>query len=52
MKTDKKTRSVPVLLMTGYSLRQKNNLLPVDGIIEKPFNLPLLEKKIEKLRSN
>ena len=54
LKTYKKTRSVPVLLMTGYTLRQKNIFLPVDDIIEKPFNLPLLEKKIEKLiqRSN
>jgi CheY-like chemotaxis protein len=49
LKTNRKTRSVPVLLMTGYSLRQINNRLPVDDTIEKPFNLPLLEKKIERL---
>src|SRR4029079_14571380 len=49
LKINKKTRSVPVLLMTGYTLRQMNNQLPVDDTIEKPFNLPLFEKKIEKL---
>ena len=48
LKTNKKTRSVPVLLMTGYTLRQMNQL-PVDDTIEKPFNLHLLEKKIERL---
>ena len=49
LKSNKKTSSVPVLLMTGYTLRQINKQLPVDDTIEKPFNLPLLEKKIEKL---
>ena len=49
LKIRKETSSVPVLLMTGYALRQVNNQLPVDDIIEKPFNLSLLEKKIEKL---
>jgi DNA-binding response OmpR family regulator len=48
IKGDEETSSVPVILMTGYALREKNNLLPVDDIIEKPFNLPLLQKKIEK----
>ena len=49
LKTHNDTSSVPVLLMTGYTLRAKNHLLPVDDVIEKPFNLPLLEEKIEKL---
>ena len=49
LKIRKETRSVPVLLMTGYSSRQINTPLPVDDTIEKPFNLPLLEKKIERL---
>ena len=44
-----KARSTPVLLMTGYNMRQKNSQIPFDDIIEKPFNLPLLEKKIERL---
>lgn len=42
-------RSVPVLLMTGYTRRPKDYQLPVDDTIEKPFDLPLLEKKIERL---
>lgn len=50
LKADEDTRSVPVLLMTGYTLKAKKNTeLPVDDTIEKPFNLPLLEKKIERL---
>ena len=49
LKVDQETRSLPVLLMTGYTLKQINNQLPVDDIIEKPFNLPLFEKKIERL---
>jgi len=49
LKTNEETCSIPVLLMTGYTLRAKNNNLPVDDTIEKPFELPLLEKKIEKL---
>ena len=49
LKISKETPSVPVLLMTGYTIRQINNRLPVDDTIEKPFNLPLLEKKIERL---
>jgi DNA-binding response OmpR family regulator len=36
-----------ILLMTGYSYRQKTEDLPVDDVIEKPFNLSVLEKKIE-----
>ena len=49
LKSDEETRTIPVLLMTGYTLRQKIPQVPADDIIEKPFNLNLLEKKIEKL---
>jgi DNA-binding response OmpR family regulator len=49
IKNNEETRSVPILLMTGYTLRQKISHVPSDDVIEKPFNLPLLEKKIEKL---
>jgi two-component system alkaline phosphatase synthesis response regulator PhoP len=49
LKENEKTRSVPVLLMTGYTLKQMNSPVPADDTIEKPFNLPLLEKKIERL---
>lgn len=43
-----KDKHIPVLIMTGYSFRPKTNKLTHD-IIEKPFNLSLLEKKIEEL---
>ena len=49
LKEDVETRTIPVLLMTGYTMRQKNPRVPADDTIEKPFNLNLLEKKIEKL---
>ena len=41
--------STPILLMTGYTTRSASRKLSADDIIEKPFNLPLLENKIEKL---
>ena len=47
-----KESSVPVIMMTGYTLRQSVPDVKVDDIIEKPFDLQLLEKKIEKLLSN
>ena len=40
-----------ILLMTGYTLRSDKNFLPVDDIIEKPFNLPVLLRKIRALTS-
>lgn len=49
LKDDEETRAIPVLLMTGYASRQKNSQVPADDVIEKPFNLSLLERKIEKL---
>ena len=49
IKKDKETSSIPIILMTGYTVRQKINREFIDDTIEKPFNLPLLEKKIEKL---
>lgn len=49
LKSEVDTSSVPVILMTGYTSRSKQNDLPVDDVIEKPFNLSLLEKKIERL---
>jgi DNA-binding response OmpR family regulator len=49
LKSDEETRTIPVLLMTGYTSRQKVAQVPADDIIEKPFNLNLLEKKIERL---
>ena len=49
LKNDEDTSAIPVLLMTGYTVRQKNPQVLADDTIEKPFNLNLLEKKIEKL---
>jgi CheY-like chemotaxis protein len=49
LKSHSKTRSIPILLMTGYTLRGSNGKVPADDTIEKPFNLFLLEKKIENL---
>ncbi len=48
LKANVKTRSIPLLLMTGYSSKPRAPL-PVNDTIEKPFNLNLLIKKIEKL---
>jgi DNA-binding response OmpR family regulator len=52
IKNDQATRHVPVLLMTGYTTRTKKHEIAFDDIIEKPFNLPVLEKKIETLITN
>ncbi len=35
--------------MTGYTVRPKVSQMPAEDVIEKPFNLSLLEKKIERL---
>lgn len=51
IKKNVETREVPVILMTGYTLRQTPLEVMVDDVIEKPFNLRLLEKKIEKFIS-
>ena len=52
IKNDQATRHVPVLLMTGYTTRTNKHEIAFDDIIEKPFNLPVLEKKIETLITN
>ncbi|MBA2561646.1 MAG: response regulator [Chitinophagaceae bacterium] len=49
LKSDEQTRNVPILLMTGYTKNMQNTLSAADDVIEKPFNLDLLEKKIENL---
>jgi CheY-like chemotaxis protein len=38
---------IPLILMTGYSLREKRIELLVDEVIEKPFKLDWLESMIE-----
>jgi len=49
IKSDEETRSVPVILMTGHTKKHITVDVPVDDTIEKPFDIPLLEKKIRKL---
>lgn len=49
LKENEYTRNVPILLMSGYTKGQNNLQLKVDDIIEKPFNLPLLEVKLRNL---
>ncbi len=49
LKENENSRNVPILLMSGYSKRQDDLYLKVDDIIEKPFNLALLEVKLKKL---
>ena len=49
LKENKNSRNIPVLLMSGYTKRQDSLHLNVDDVIEKSFNLPLLELKLRKL---
>lgn len=49
VKNNEETKEIPVLLMTGYTMRKKTPEIKADDVIEKPFNLDLLEKKIAKL---
>ena len=51
LKSNGHTNGIATILMTSYSYRQKAEDLAVDDVIEKPFDLPLFEKKIEKLIS-
>ena len=49
LKNHKESCDVPVLLMTGYTRTTSGNDGLVDDVIEKPFNLNLLQQKIETL---
>jgi DNA-binding response OmpR family regulator len=49
LKVHHENKFVPMLLMTGNTFREATRKLPVDDAIEKPFNLGLLEEKIETL---
>jgi len=48
LKENKTTAQVPILLMSGYSLRSKDFETGADDVIEKPFDLAILNTKIEK----
>jgi DNA-binding response OmpR family regulator len=48
LKEDEKTKDIPVIMLTGYTLQdQKKLLTAADDIIEKPFDPKHLEEKIE-----
>jgi DNA-binding response OmpR family regulator len=49
LKKNKESCDVPVLLMTGYTRTNNSREGLVDDVIEKPFNLNLLQYKIESL---
>jgi len=49
IKSNAEIKNTPVLLMTGYTSKNRGRDVPFNDIIEKPFDLDLLQKKIEKL---
>lgn len=49
LKQDEDTKYIPILLMSGYTSGNEKLHLEIDDVIEKPFNLPLLELKVAKL---
>ena|SRR5438477_11957119 len=52
LKTDEETREIPIVLMTGHTLPKKTPVIDkADDVIEKPFNLSLLEQKINRFIS-
>jgi len=51
LKTIDKINRIPILLMTGYSHDGHSERAEVSDTIEKPFDLSLLQQKIERLLS-
>lgn len=49
LKDSPETLNIPVILMTGYAIKEKINDVKADDIIEKPFDFKLLQHKIESL---
>lgn len=49
LKENETTRNIPILLMSGYTTGQNEIHLKADDVIEKPYDLPLLEIKLRKL---
>ena len=52
IKANPEFENVPILLMTGYTSTYPPKKLPADDSIEKPFDLPLFERKIKNLLDN
>jgi len=49
LKADEKTREIPIILMTGYTISKQNIETDIiDDVIEKPFHPQLLINKIER----
>ncbi|MEO5782667.1 MAG: response regulator [Ginsengibacter sp.] len=49
LKSDNNLKKIPVILMTGYTIGEHTiSIINADDAIAKPFNLDLLQKKIEK----
>ncbi|HUS02933.1 MAG TPA: response regulator [Chitinophagaceae bacterium] len=49
LKAGEKTKNIPIIMLTGYTLQDQQKLLTAaDDIIEKPFDPVFLEEKIEK----
>lgn len=49
LKTNEDTKEIPIILMTGYTITNKTPTPKnADDVIEKPFNLSLLEQKIDR----
>jgi DNA-binding response OmpR family regulator len=50
LKSSEDTKDIPVILMTGYTIKRQNvTKEDVDDIIQKPFDPLVLEKKIKNL---
>jgi CheY-like chemotaxis protein len=49
LKADERTKSIPIILMTGYTILNSGiQIEKFDDVIEKPFDLSVLEEKVEK----
>ncbi|MES2647563.1 MAG: response regulator [Bacteroidota bacterium] len=49
IKNNQELSRIPILLMTGYTSKHRRKDVPYDDVIEKPFNLSILQQKIESL---
>ena len=47
LKSDERTKNIPVIIMTGYAILDQIQLtFTADDVIEKPFDPKMLDKKI------
>ena len=50
IKSSEKTKDIPVILMTGYTITRENHSNGhADALIEKPFDPKVLDRMIDKL---